>query len=1479
MAADGITTGIAITLGGALFQEAMSRGLDTILKSKERKAAEKQVQTSIEFALKQFSMTHPELAASLFDSTFIETAKPELLILFKTRSERPRANELARLYREQFSSDVTPEGLEEACEDFIRHIENAIENEPLFQQLMDSREISQGKEKLETIQEELRRGFQSITHTLSPATSEIRASASELDKNEILEKFGRRAADLLTWPQTLPSGDWIERPELDELFEFATNPIRKTKGENIAVLLGAPGCGKSALLARLGNQLQAQETPLLALKADCLPDRIDTATSLEQYLDIPEPIETCLNSLTAKGNAVVLIDQLDALSSLLISNPGRLNALIDLIWTIKNNPKVRIILSCRTFEYQYDARFSQLEANEVRLAGLSWSDVDDILKKHDISSANWTKDFRDILLTPQHLNVFLEYSAKQADKIVYASYRGMLQDIWERHVAAKGTGKAACAIAEMMAQREELWVPIVLFEDTYLQEIKALEQSGIIVRQGIEKIGFRHQTVFDFARAKSHIKQADSLSSYILERQNSLFIRSTLWSALDYLRELDRTAYSNELTKIWSRSDLRKHLRYRIIEFMGRFDIPLACEIQIILPRLKDEEDRPKILSSIASSTGWFKAIEADDLPRIMALDMSEAWAAIPVIANGLKHSPERCISLIKKHWLNASDYKGNIYWILTSNYSPIEAIDDLLFSLADDLELETMSIERTIGIFVQHNPPKAALFLSKHLDKSLERAKATVRENQKDAVYDDENEMVNYIRRNADNHRPFTELISNQDWHDLEKTVVTAPKELIPPLFSWFAKVLSFVAHERPFYANCYTEDHCLDSYDRESPSSFMVALRKGVEELTTAEPDAFIALADEWLGNELMGVHRILIRGLVALAPHRPDYCLNYLRGDKRRLAIGDISTRLWHSTKLIEALVPHLSSQQACQLEESIINWSFNRRMPDDGPKELRMRMQWDQEKRLTLLNAFPTDKLTSIGQKLLREGKHAGLHYVEHPQSTNMCWIGPTMSADKMEKAKDSHILNLFAVLHDGVEDHPKNWKLGGSRQTSRAFEEFAKNNPHRALRIMKQFTPGAQDNPAGAGFKGVAESGKFSRAEIESIFLELAERGFSSESFKANCAIVFSNIAYKKKGLSKAVCDILKSWISDWEPHPVEPDDVEKESSILWGFGGSRILPSGNYTILDALTGGYLCTEPPLVDEWVATLTNHLEIQENPAVWRMVICQQLQWLKMDDKERANTFVSRLFSKYPEFLHTEDSVYFFAYAHRWLDEVAFHSYLENLQDGHWSRGAQAVGELITLRAALYPEDEWCKNQLDEIMCPEKDLEGIENLRIGCAWSASGLWGDTGNYDSYAEDIQRRLAACPCTERIAKALLDMFRAKGPMRYTTSLQRMLETFQKQPEIMRAACRSFISDRLIDIVISAPNLVADVSEHIIAAASEKERRSRAFHLDHLVQISLALHRMPEYQDRALTMFENLISLQAHSAVEALRDLTRYPVN
>ena len=75
----------------------------------------------------------------------------------------------------------------------------------------------------------------------------ISSSTNKLDSPNILPDaarhlFNSASRDLLTWKFTLPGDLWLERPELDIL-----NRRIEDNTHSITLLLGEPGCGKSAL--------------------------------------------------------------------------------------------------------------------------------------------------------------------------------------------------------------------------------------------------------------------------------------------------------------------------------------------------------------------------------------------------------------------------------------------------------------------------------------------------------------------------------------------------------------------------------------------------------------------------------------------------------------------------------------------------------------------------------------------------------------------------------------------------------------------------------------------------------------------------------------------------------------------------------------------------------------------------------------------------------------------------------------------------------------------------------------------------------------------------------------------------------------------------------------------------------------------------------------------------------------------------------
>ncbi len=75
-------------------------------------------------------------------------------------------------------------------------------------------------------------------------------AGTDLAVAELNPRFKAASTGLLTWPMTVAGDQWLDRPELAQLLGRVT-----AESHSVSVVLGPPGSGKSALLARLGQQL------------------------------------------------------------------------------------------------------------------------------------------------------------------------------------------------------------------------------------------------------------------------------------------------------------------------------------------------------------------------------------------------------------------------------------------------------------------------------------------------------------------------------------------------------------------------------------------------------------------------------------------------------------------------------------------------------------------------------------------------------------------------------------------------------------------------------------------------------------------------------------------------------------------------------------------------------------------------------------------------------------------------------------------------------------------------------------------------------------------------------------------------------------------------------------------------------------------------------------------------------------------------
>jgi hypothetical protein len=285
----------------------------------------------------------------------------------------------------------------------------------------------------------------------------VRRPARELTAAEIADGFRKLSSTLLDL--RVPADQWIPRPEEEQIRGLLAETQTKC-----VCLLGGPGSGKTALLAKIGTELRQAGSIVVAIKADLISP--DLSSWVRTQLDLDISILDGIVAASALGQVAVVIDQLDALASLADVNPKRLNDLLDLIRQCQDIPNVTVVCSCRELEYRRDTRLNHLNAQSVTLDLPSWEQVSCELQKAGIQEPElWPGSFREVLRTPQHLRVYLDRFRATGQTDVFDTYQQMLDDLWKRRIHSRERRQFVDRLTKYLMDRESLWAPAVLFED------------------------------------------------------------------------------------------------------------------------------------------------------------------------------------------------------------------------------------------------------------------------------------------------------------------------------------------------------------------------------------------------------------------------------------------------------------------------------------------------------------------------------------------------------------------------------------------------------------------------------------------------------------------------------------------------------------------------------------------------------------------------------------------------------------------------------------------------------------------------------------------------------------------------------------------------------------------------------------------------------------------------------------------------------
>jgi hypothetical protein len=1245
------------------------------------------------------------------------------------------------------------------------------------------------------------------------------------------------------------------------------------ESSSIHFLLGDPGCGKSSLLVRLAQERQAAGWCVLAIKADRLPPDVLDREALAKHLNLGADTGTILRELAKNTPVLVLIDQLDALADLVVQHSARLRVLLDLVQDFSGVEGVHTVVSCRIFEQKHDPALRNLDATVIQLALPEWSTVQPVLTAKGLQAEVWNQDIQQVLRSPHALDIFLSLLEGASELEVLGSFQGLLEKQWETQVLSDTSGRRRATLrhlAKLMADREVLGLPLVKVEDHY-SEIQALAAAGLLrVDQGPGRVEFRHQTLYEFVRARSFLEESGSLTETVRAQQGSLRIRPQLWHALGYFRGVSPEDYDTEIDRLWA-ADLRSHLKMLLIEFLGLQAAPTTAERRLVEQAMTNQWFLPRFIGAAVGSPGWFAVLSSTHLPRLMSLPEEQAQTLLPMLRQALHFSADSVVDLVRRHWLPNKDRDVLSWRALGSGDVPPQVGHwlDILVLIAGRSPISEWTIGHLAGVVSAALPEEAPRLVAAWLKRQIDSAAAPLTT----SSTDDEPDV-------ASASETVQSVLEVRQFHDMEAIAEAAPRAFVQALWPLLLEGLQLCGSGAPSIVIGYRQSRGLlfqdlDDEETRYERPLLRSVQLGIQGWADSDPESFLGFVTANTHSELLLVHRFLAVGLVRAVVHSPSRVFDYLLGDPRRLLLGPYTDVHKESVALIELISPLLDDPTYARLEATLRDFvCYNDAIQQDDPGVRHRRLQWTRQHRLRLLRALPADLRSPDLQRLVDEEERAfpGLAG-EDVHFSGVQSIGSPVSAKQMDRAADADVLHLFSELtDDSAWDHPRHHMKGGAIQASRELAALAKTNLAKVLRIIRALDPGRNEIPVSCALRELVPAG-FTAAALYSLVVELEDKGFVGAGFRRDAAYAIESAVNKEDPVPDDLLERMEGWLVSGpaeDPNDVKNNEKDSSSPVLWGHGKLGALPDGNYPILSALTCACLTADPPQVDRWLSILERHIARVESSQVWETLIQRELLHLRMADSSRAETLVDHIVKSVPSIIHGQAWARFVAHAFRWASVSSVRRWLMQILEGG-EEGLQGAGELAGLRHALFPAEDWSRELVGAL-----SSDSASTTSLGVAHSVVHLWHEPMTR-SVVHPILLQLLR-NSEERILTALSAIFVNDG-FADDAETRELLDALVAFPGILEDGRANRLPEMLAKLVASEPERVCQVVHALLNAAGDQMGNiSTSWYLstEWLLDIALQLQDMGATERAAgSALFERMLEFNMPQAREMTLDLDK----
>jgi hypothetical protein len=822
----------------------------------------------------------------------------------------------------------------------------------------------------------------------------------------------------------------ISRQEAEKLRQLPQQP------ERVHFLLGVAGGGKTAVLHQAVEGLLQDGVPTLVVRLDRYGALPSTA-ELGRLLNLDVSPVTALAAAANGRPAVLVVDQLDAVSLASGRLTENFDVVADLIAEAANIPNLHVLLGCRHFDVDNDHRIrnlrSRLKPADVSVAPLTDEQIDSAVTALGLPITALKAQQRSILRLPLHLSL-LATVADRPDALNFPNSQWLFDAFWDhkrqavrqRRKSAR-FGQVVSRLADEMSSRQRLQVPVSVLDAEELgEDAGVLVSEQLLVRDGAQ-IGFFHEALFDYAFARQWVNRGQSLVQFLTEGEQELFRRAQVRQIMTHLRATDAARFREEVRGLFASEDIRFHIKDVALAVLGGLSDPTSDEASLLLEVAAEHPEFQDRLWMRLRNPAWFQRLDADGyVTTWLSGDEAAQTQALNLMAGAIGALPDRIAELLAAY-RDAPTFADWLRWAV--RFANIGTSRPLFELFLDGVRMGAYAnLEQALWL-AAHNLAEA------QPEWAVELLDAFLANHPAGLTCD----ALGRVKALEDREHGLTELVT--------QAAERAPQAFLDTFLPYLLRVMAATAYEDERLPR---QDRALS---RRTPGEvgigdlgdvIFAGAASAIRSLVAADPEAMRPTLQLLADDPHDNAQYLLYQGLLTGGDPYADWAAELLLQGKHRFLCGLGDNSVWVAAQVLKAISPLIDDELLGRLETAVRDLRFSWEVPGRPVAAF------------TLLSALGEGRLSEVGRRRLGELRRAvGRDEPAEPEGITGGWIGSPIAPDRAARMTDGNWLSAMTRHAGERKDFRK--LTGGARELSHVLKTEVAGDPVRFARLARRVT--------------------------------------------------------------------------------------------------------------------------------------------------------------------------------------------------------------------------------------------------------------------------------------------------------------------------------------------------------------------------------------------------------------------------------------